>query len=626
MHPLSAIPILLLTAAPAVIAQEPTVQNAGFGAIYRDIELDPVTNNVTHLGVVVDTSTGHFLVSGSGPGSPSPHWIFELDGTGQLVQRFNQPAVHSVTGFGIRDLAFDGSSLIGGSEMGISVFSTSGVLVNQIDTQNGPYPIVQPITGQVAAQLTVFRAIALDKAGNGGNGSLLVADFGSPIYEIDFAGNILATFPNLGWSAYGLAIDPVTGNPWVYAGPSGQIEELDRATMVPTGRRLAPIAPGAQGGLALASPIAGHHEPWATQSSLVYLVQGTTDRIAVQRLHLFPGVHGWDEIQLQTGVNGGPMTTGVAPFWVGDMLDYRPVDPTGMRNGLPVWIIFNIYLDANRDAYTDASLIWPGSGMLFEHRSLNTISLPGSAYFLITTGTIGSTTSWAPPASLALMDRDLYRVQAVYIEPASSQNAIASTNEAHWQAQAGERGIVISASGSTSFNAGLAPPFWQVSSDATHNHGAIMAVEISTIGANSPGSLLQFDIDQNSMGDRFDGGNSTQSGFLGTYRSGSDHLCGLDYNAASVYVAPFHVPTETSGVSFSVPPDPFGYVPDLRFAFTQFTASKAFVFDCDTDGGTPNGAGHAGLVVRITTTNSGVLTGMLAVDPLVPNRSVVWFP
>lgn len=627
MRPFLAVSLALLPAAAP--AQEPSSQSAGFGAIYRDVDLDPETGNVTHLGVAADTTTGHFFVSATGPSGSPPHVIYELDPDGTLLGSMNQPAVHSTSGFGIRDLEFDGASLIGGSEAGISVFSTTGALVNQIEAQNGPQQIAQPITGPVASQLTVFRAIALDKSGNGGNGSLLVADFGSPIYEIDFAGNVLATFPNQGWSAYGLTIDPVTGNPWVFAGPAGRIAELDRATMTPTGRRLEPIQSGSQtsqGGLALASTTAGHYEPWATESAFVHLVQGPSDRLAVQRLHLFPGVPGWTEVQLQTGVNGGPTSTGVATFWVGDTLDYRPVDPTGLRNGQPVWIIFNVYFDANRDAYTDLGPVVPGTGILQEHRSLNGISVPSTTNSIVTTGGIGITTSWTPPPSLALVDRDLFRMQAFYVEPASSQAQIASTNEAHWQAIAGERGIVVAAAGATSFNAGVAPPFWQVTSDTTHAHGAITAVEISTIGATGPAALQLFDIDQNNMNDRFDGGNSTQPGFAGTYRSASDVLCGLDYAAAGVWVAGFHLPGESCGARFSVPPDPSGYVPDLQFEFTAFTAGKAFVFDCDTDGGSPNGRDHAGMVVRVTTANSGVLTGMLAVDPTSPNRSVVWFP
>jgi hypothetical protein len=610
----------------SVFCQAPTRNGAGFGAVYADLALNQVTGNQTLLGVAVDDRVGTYYVSASGPGALSPHVIYEVDHGGGLRGTFAQPAVHNSSGFGIRDLEFDGQSLIGGSEFGISVFSTTGSLVNKILAANGPQTIVQPITGQVASQLAVFRAIALDKQGNRGNGSLLVADFGSPIFEIDFAGNILATFPNQGWSAYGLAIDPVTGNPWIYAGPTGQIEELDRATMSPTGHRLAPVAPGAPGGLSLASPFAYHHEYWGTQSSLVSLTQGSEDHVAVQRLHLFPGVLGWNEPRLEVGINGGATVPGTASFWAGDALDFRIVDPMGLRNGQPAWILFNVLNDAGRDAYTDLSALLPGVGLLWEHRSLNALSTPSTPNLLITTITIGATQSWTLPAWLGPHEGDLFRIQALYLEPASQQASIASSNEANWHASSGERGIVVAAEGATSFNAGQNPPFWTVRSDAMHTHGAISAVEISTIGATGMGALQRFDIDQNAMNDRFDGGNSVTPGFLGTYRNGSAALCGLDFAAPGVYIAPFHLPGESSGVSFSVPPDAAGYTQDLRFAFQAFTPGKTFAFDCDTDGGPPSGADHEGLIVRVTTTNSGVLTGVLHVDPNVPDRAVVWFP
>lgn len=617
---------LSVLVAAALRAQEPLPQGAGFGAVYRAFELDAVTGNSTHLGVAVLPTTGHFFVSAAAPATAATHLVYEFDGTGSLVANFAQPAAHQATGLGMRDLESDGVSLLGGSEAGITVFSPTGQLVNQIVAQNGPQAIAQPIAGPVAAQLAVFRALALDPHGNGGNGSLLVADFASPIYEIDFAGNVLATFPWQGWSAYGLTIDPVTGNVWVLAGPNGEIEELDRATMAPTGHAVHPIAAGAPGGLALASPTAGHHEPWANRAALVSLVQGASDEVAVQRLHLFAGVPGWNEIQLQFGKNGGPMSTELVPFWAGDTLDYRAYDPTGLRTGLPVWIVFNVYNDAARHGYTNLGPIVPGTGVLMENRSLTFLSLPTSQGFLITTGGVGVTRSWTPPAWLALQDRDLFRMQAVYVEPASPQQGIASTNEAYWQAQAGERGIVVAAAGPTSYNAGQNPPFWTVTSDLTHAHGDITRVVFSTIGAVGPAALQLFDIDQNNMSDRFDGGDSLLPGYHGTYRGGSDVACGLDYQAQGVYVAPFHLPGESAGVRFSQPPDPSGYVADLRFKFTAFAPGKTFAFDCDTDGGTPSGDGHVGLIVQVTTSASGVLTGVLQQDPLRPDRAVVWFP
>lgn len=622
-HALVAAAILALTGARA---QEPTPNRAGFGALYGDFALDPLTGNPLHLGVAVDRTTGWFYVSATGSNGQPPHVVYAFDHGGNLRHTFPQPAVHDPSPFGIRDLEFDGQSLIGGSECGISVFDVQGNLVNVILAANGPQPINQPITGAVATLLATRRAIAFDPHGNQGDGSLLVADFQSPIYETDLRGNLLATFPNQGWSAYGLTIDPVTGNPWVFAGPNGEIEELARATMAPTGRRLPAVGPGAPGGLALASSAAYHHEYWATQASFVHLVQGTTDRIAVQRLHLFPNVLGWNELRLETGRNGGATAPGTAPFWLGDSLDFKVVDPTGLRNGSPVWIVFNVYFDANRDAYTDLSSLLLGAGKLWEHRSLNALSQPSTPNFMITTGAVGATQSWILPASIPLRDRDLFRMQGLYVEPASAQATIASTNTAGWQAQAGERGIVVAAEGLTSFNGGQYPPFWTVRSDGSHGHGAILGVEITTIGATGTGALQRFDIDQNAMNDRFDGGNSALPGYRGTYRNGSAAACGLDFAAPGAYVAPFHLPGESCGARFTVPPDPSGYTQDLIFAFTAFTPGKDFAFDCDTDGGPPAGSDHAGLVVRVTTANSGVLAGTLQVDPAAPYRAVVWFP
>ncbi len=606
-------------------AQQPTPNRAGLGAIYLDVDCDLRTGATAHLGVAVDAQ-GWFYVSAAQGGGSQGHQVYVFDASGSMLGYFPQPALHQASGFGLRDLEFDGQSLIGGSEFGISVFDIIGNPVNQILAANGPQPVVLPITGPVANQLAVFRAIALDRSGNGGNGSLLVADFGSPIFEIDFAGNVLATFANQGWSAYGLTIDPVTGNPWVFAGPGGAIEELDRNTMTPTGHRLLPIQPGAPGGLALASPTAGHHEPWANRAALVHLVQGATDHFAVQRLHLHPAQPGWDEVVLQAGRNSGPLAPARVPFWIGDTLDFRLFDPTGLRNGNFAFVLLNVYFDANRDAYTDGSIFGPGTGMLRELRALNPISQPNTPNALISVAQVGSTFSWSLPVGFPVLQDDLFRAQALVFDPNSPQLNLLASNEVNWQADGGERGIVVAAEGPTSYHGAAGQPFWTVISDGTHGHGDITAVEFTVIGATGNAALQRFDIDQDGMNDRFDGGNSLLAAHQGTYRNGSAALCGLHFQAPGVYVAPFHLVGESCGAAFSSPPDPAGYVQDLRFSFTAFSPGKTFAFDCDTDGGPPSGADHAGLIVRVTMTLSGVLQGALHIDPSVPGRAVVWFP
>jgi hypothetical protein len=615
----------LMVLGAALAAQDPQPPGAGFGAVYRRFACDAQTGAATHLGVAVGAN-GRFYVSAARTAAASQHLVYEFDGDGVLRGWFPQPAAQQASGFGMRDLDGDGLSLLGGSEVGISVFGLNGLPSNALLTANGLRPIVQPITGQLPALLAVCRAVAFDRFGNGGNGSLLVADFASPIYEVDLAGNLLATFPYGGWSAYGLAIDAVTRNVWVHAGPGGRIEELDRATMVPTGRSVAPIDGGAPGGLALASPTPGHHEPWSNRSALVHLVQGGSDTVAVQRLHLHPARLGWDEVQLRVGRNAGPRAPGSAPFWRGDVLDYELWDPTGLRNGGFALLMVNVYGDAAVRGRTDGGFLQPGLGALRELRVLSGLSVPSTPLVGLVVMPVGGVRQWVLPSSYPIAQGDLFRAQALVFDPSAQQADLWATNEAWWRADSGERGIVVAARGPTSYQTDPGQAFWSVTSDLTHGHGAILAVEITNVGATGSAASLRFDVDQDGMSDRFDGGNATAIGRRGTYRGGSAAACGLDFGAAGVYVAPFHGPGESCGAAFPVAPDAAGYVDGLRFSFSGFLPGRTLRFDCDTDGGPTAGNDHAGLVVRVHTSNSGVLTGTLQPDPAVPDRAVVWFP
>src|SRR5262249_8813169 len=155
------------------------------------------TGNTGHLGVCCDPTDGHIFVSARAlPSTARPHLIYEFDARGQLLGSFHQPAVHDASAWGMRDLEWDGQSILGGSEAGIAVIDRAGNPVNVVLANNGLQPVVQPI--QVPG-LAVVRAIALDKGGNGGNGSVFAADFGSSLYEIDLLGNVLNTWVNSGW-------------------------------------------------------------------------------------------------------------------------------------------------------------------------------------------------------------------------------------------------------------------------------------------------------------------------------------------------------------------------------------------------------------------------------------------
>lgn len=420
---------LLLTAA----ASAQNRHRAGFGASYVAFPLDTVTGASGHLGVCVDPTDGHVFVSARAtPATARPHVIYEFDGMGSLVGTIPQPVEHDASLWGMRDLEWDGQSILGGSEVGISVIDRSGAYRNQILAANGPQAIVQPI---VVPGVAVVRALALDPSGNGGNGSLFVADFQSPMVEVDFQGNVLNSWPAAGWSAYGLALDPTSGNLWVSSAPNaGDIAELDRTTMTLTGVRLPMALPGTpnvhvQGGLSAASPVAGHHERWATRFSLAHVVQSSTDLVGINRVHLIPGRPGWHEVALRIGVNGSAPSAGPVTYAALDSLDFVIGDPTGASTGQPCWAVVNYYQDALRDAYTNMGQLVPGLGLLVEYRTLSAISVPATVTFSLVNLVVGTSGSVPLPPGFPVAPGHVIRFQGIYLRPASAE-VFAATNEA----------------------------------------------------------------------------------------------------------------------------------------------------------------------------------------------------
>lgn len=443
--------IALLLSASLSAALAAQVQNAGVGAIYRSIQLNPLTGNDGHLGCAVRQRDGHIFVSARGPGGAPPHKIYELSETGVLLGSFNQPSVHDSSPWGIRDLAVDNAgNLIGGSENGITIFdSQTGALVNSVSANNGPQPVVQPIRGLALGSLGTFHGMAFDPSGDGGNGSLWSASFHSALIEFNLAGDPLHTFQAANWSIYGIAIDPVTGNLLVNSAPDfGRISEVASGTGLLTGRSIPMALPGVagvtlQGGLSLASSTAGVHERWFSEVNLVELTQNTTsDVLSIRRLHLYhddmatPPRNGWNETNLQSAVGAtGTLDTSFKTFTDGATLRLKVNDPTNASNGFPAWVIFNMFGDANVDAYTDLTGLFPGAGVLVEQRCLNPLSTPSSPFFIYTTVSIGTAVNLPTPAGIFQVG-DRLRLQALYLQPLlGGPLPLASTNEMYFTRQ-----------------------------------------------------------------------------------------------------------------------------------------------------------------------------------------------
>ncbi|MBL1217763.1 MAG: hypothetical protein D8M59_09735 [Planctomycetes bacterium] len=151
-----------------------------------------------------------------------------FDSTGTLVGTFDQVGTAYTDAWGYRDGFTDGSKVYFGWGGGIASHNPDG-------TGGAMF-----ITG-AAPVIGTWRALAYDPNGDGGNGSIYACDFGDPIIEVDMAGNLIRQFANAdGWSIYGLALDPNTGNLWAHHSSGGgaippQIWEIDTTTGTWTG-------------------------------------------------------------------------------------------------------------------------------------------------------------------------------------------------------------------------------------------------------------------------------------------------------------------------------------------------------------------------------------------------------
>lgn len=456
------IALLVSTSVTAALAAQ-VQNNAGLGAIYRTVQLDPLTGNNGHLGCAVRLSDGHIFVSARGVGGSPPHKIYELSPTGDLIGSFNQPSVHDTSLFGMRDLAVDDSgNLIGGSENGISVIdSHTGAAIGTIAARGGNQSVNQPIRGAALAQLGCYRGLAFDSEGNGGAGSLWSANFNSSLIEFDLAGNILQSWPVPGanpWSIYGIALDPITNRLLVNSAPNaGRISEIDPATGQLTGRSFPMALPGnagspqtVQGGLSLAVPSANVHERWSSVVNLVELTQNdTSDVLTIRRLHLYvddpplttpPTPHtltGWTEINLQSavGATATPDLVTEKTFGNGATLRFKVNDPLNSPTPALAWVFINMYGDAAVDGYTDLTGLVPGVGYLKEHRCLNPFSSPSSPFFFFTTAAVGATVNLPTPSGIFAVG-DLIRMQAVHLQlEIGGALPLASTNEVYFRRQ-----------------------------------------------------------------------------------------------------------------------------------------------------------------------------------------------
>ena len=157
-------------------------------------------------GVGCEYAGGHFYVTAATSyAGQLQNDVFIYDATGALVDSFDQWT--TVTGWGWRDLAYDGTYLYGSDDYVVDCFDLNGVAV---PANNFPSPI------------TPARALAYDPATD----HFWTQSFGGPIYEFDRTGFVHYTGTSGVTAAYGMAwddVDPADPRPdrsnWMHYSP-----------------------------------------------------------------------------------------------------------------------------------------------------------------------------------------------------------------------------------------------------------------------------------------------------------------------------------------------------------------------------------------------------------------------
>ncbi len=583
--------LLALLGLVVPLAAQNACPDGGLGSPLFGFTLDGQTGNNGHLGL--ERVGNEFFVSSRGPGAQPPHKVYVFDGNGVLLRSFSQPAGTSASAWGIRDLTSDGSVLIGGDEFNVYAFDVQGNAVTQLNCANGPRTLGSFANSPAIAVIGTFRALAFDRNGNGGNGSLWAASYASPLVELSLSGAILRQFPNQpGWNAYGIALDAAAGSLWLYSQPSGgDILEISKTTGLPTGRSIP--AEGIEGGITI----------WTQglRTFVARLDQTGPDVVHVASLRAVSTIA--DGLELQTQIDGGALDRRFKFLGQGAQL-------LGVRaQGTPLGAPAACFVNLGNDALQCGSL--SGFGTTFDSLADMVVVFAGSVPsgiaidFPIAPGSTLSIPTAVLPSTGPL------RMQAIWLDARvpSPYVPIVATNEVELQIdRRPPLGVTAEARGPNSFNPVTTSGFFSITNPTTV---AITRATFTAVGG------MYFDPAQTGMADRFDGGNSAVPGCLGTYRNGSAAVAGLDFSVTPISPCD---PAARQGFVLGAN----GTSLEFRFAGSSFLGGVKFEFDCDTDAGAGiDGWAMAGMRVDLDFANGDHRSGVLAIDPVTAQRAFV---
>ena len=590
-----------------------SASRGGLGDLRAYADVEGLTGSNICLGVVYLNGTLYVSAGDGDVATVTPHNVYAIDGGGNVTS-FAQLETPATSGFGYRDGATDGTSIMFGNENGIYVLDpATGALATTISV-GGVATILgsNPITGAGLAAIGNYRGLAYDEP----TGRIWSGNFGSDIIEVDITGavmNTLALDPVTPWSTYGLAFDSCNDSLWVNSAPNaGDIAEIDLTTGMLTGGGFNREQAGsAQGGLSMGPTLANGG------SSFVALDQGVPDGVGTYRVHLYkaPFVDGVGEARLFTSVDGSVESDGheIQVIRRGSVVTYGTSVPRGGDTFTPSMIAFNLGPNATTNGVT--ALI-PGA-ILPEFHALSELSNPvGFALWGLTL--VGTRPSITVPGGL-LADGAPVRLQGMYpkVPESGGQGFLMATNERRLRYLSDD--ITVSAEGTNNLTTDR---YWRISNSLGCQIDSITLDWVASTNAGQ--ATMVFDTDQplsSALGGQLYGGQNNVATCENSFRDGTDLATGLDYAGSAASTCDptagnlGYTPSNVTGVTTAR---------TLTFNFTNFSSGD-FIFDCDTDGGVGvTGDAMAGLVVTIVTPN-GSLTGELAADPSTPNRAFIRF-
>ena len=230
------------------------------------IDVEGAAGNNLLLGV--EFALGHYWVTG-GDASSGLGWLYAISPAGSLVGTYQQAA--GCTGWGGRDLAYDGTHLYYGCDDG---------LIHEVDPATGGATGVT-----IPSPIVPARALAYDAATD----HFWTANWDSSLYEIDRTGAIIHTFAAIGLSTYGFAWDSWSpGGPylWAYSQDGGDpallASQINPATGTLTGVSF--LGTGAAGEMAGGAATSVEIPGQTNRVCLVTMTQGVTDAVVVYDL------------------------------------------------------------------------------------------------------------------------------------------------------------------------------------------------------------------------------------------------------------------------------------------------------------------------------------------------------